>query len=79
MIITAGKHGRLCLFCNKVKKIIKENEQKYYNEMDSLCASDPKKMWSKEAYSDALRRVLSSFYHLLTMFRISLQKGTRVL
>ena len=30
---------------NYVTKIIKENKQKYYSEINSLSASDPKKMW----------------------------------
>ena len=32
---------------NYVTKIIKENKQKYYNEINSLSASDPKKIWSE--------------------------------
>ena len=32
---------------NYVTKIIKENKQQYYNEINSLSASDPKKMWSE--------------------------------
>ena len=32
---------------NQVTKVIKENKQKYYNEINSLCATDPKKMWSE--------------------------------
>ena len=32
---------------NYVTKIIKENKQKYYDEINSLSASDPKKMWSE--------------------------------
>ena len=32
---------------NQITKVIKENKQKYYNEVNSLCATDPKKMWSE--------------------------------
>ena len=32
---------------NQVTKVIKENKHKYYNEINSLCATDPKKMWSE--------------------------------
>ena len=32
---------------NQVTQVIKENKQKYYNEIHSLCATDPKKMWSE--------------------------------
>ena len=32
---------------NQVTKVIKENKQKYHNEINSLCATDPKKMWSE--------------------------------
>ena len=31
---------------NQVTKVIKENKQKYYNEINSLCTTYPKKMWS---------------------------------
>ena len=30
-----------------ITKIIKENKQKYYNEINSLSASNPKNMWSE--------------------------------
>ena len=32
---------------NQVTKVIKENKKKYYNEINSLCATDPTKMWSE--------------------------------
>ena len=31
----------------KLTKVIKENKQKYYNDINSLCATDPKKIWSE--------------------------------
>ena len=32
---------------NQVTKVTKENKQTYYNEINHLCATDPKKMWSE--------------------------------
>ena len=32
---------------NHVTKVIQENKSKYYKEINSLCANDPKKMWSE--------------------------------
>ena len=39
---------------NHVTKVIQENKLKYYKEINSLCVSDPKKMWSE------LKRLVSS-------------------
>ena len=32
---------------NQITRVIKENIQKYYDEINSLFATDPKKMWSE--------------------------------
>ena len=39
---------------NHVTKVIQENKSKYYKEINSLCANDPKKMWSE------IKRLVSS-------------------